>query len=235
MYPPKGTYAPYPKTVDGKINKVVLKEQYMESSNMQWKAFCNEHHYNPKVSNAPVKAWQKEKAKFVMDNHRLTLREKILKHENKWHLQVLDTLDKYPDLCDTAEKIIRSYLVTINNEIARQLKAVASGEVIEEKDKFYKKFKPFDIVALANAIKTITEAKHRSLMLDTWSIKATNERANDEALAKKTEQTKEHEFAIELISKDGENYSMKELGNLLQNCYDAPWTEQKAADEKPPA
>ncbi len=232
MAKPSGEYNSFPKTEKGTINKLALKKEYMDSTDMEWAAFCKAKGYNPKVSHAPVKAWQEEKAKVVMNDHRLVLREKILKHESKWHLEVLRTLEEYPELCNTTERVIKYYLTTINNLIVKQLKAEAEGTVIPEKEKFYRQFKPGDILNLANAVGTVVAAKHKSLMLDAWSIKLSQERSKDEDLANKAQAKDDNKMTFELMTVDGKKYSNEEMAKHLHSFYDAPWASEQAEDEK---
>lgn len=139
---------------------------YMQSEHVEWAAFCSEKGWHPisTRNKYPVTQWVAEKRRVVAEVHAQEIRESVLTHRIAYRKDVLRTLREYPATSDAIHNLIRIKVNKIIKELAKNPEAtrtvVAKGRAFE-----VPLLDSEELVKLALAMKTITESKHRSLLL----------------------------------------------------------------------
>lgn len=219
----RATYAgfqPFPKRADGKIDRELVKKQYMDSQFIEWASFCNSMGYSPTSQQVPHRVWREEKRKKVVDLKNTEIKEKLFDHSTKWHLDILDTIHKYPEQIDNLFTVVRAYTQEVSKAVYEQKQAEKLGIEVPESMKFYRKFKLSDIKALVDATHTITEAKYKALLLNNWSAKLAQDQVTDPEASKIEDNGP---LTFEIKNKDGSTMSDKELTRHLAEYYDKPY------------
>jgi hypothetical protein len=161
-----------------KPHKDVIEQEYMASPYLDWAAFAKSKNWDVHATRVkyPTGVWRAEKEKILGTKRAETLAAVLFQHNHRWHSDVLKTLREYPKMADkVADLLIRkiTYLSNLDEEKFNE----GDVKVVGDKPVFIKPVSSWELMALAQALKATTEAKHKSLLLDQW----TAEKARDAA------------------------------------------------------
>jgi hypothetical protein len=97
--------------------------------------------------------------------------------------------------------------------------------------KVFRNIKPSELLCLATAIKIVIDAKHKSLLINDWSVQIAEKSAQDSM----NEQDKDvidvnPEESWSLVLKGGEKVTNKELQEFIIEYYDPPFKDQEHLD-----
>lgn len=165
---------PYPLISEGKVDTEKAKQMYMASPHVEWAPFCQTVNWPEKGSRAifPVKMWILEKKENIARVASETIMDSMFQEKFEWHKAVLRTMRDYPKMHDTLSFIINTKLNELAVQINEDIKAKdANGNYKDEKYKPKFRARISDLTSLAVALKTVTESRHKSLLLHDWSIK----------------------------------------------------------------
>lgn len=218
LYEDNPLYSPLPKDARGYVDKKILQNLYFNSPHMEWKEFCKEYNFDHTAITGVIstKRLTQKKRQLIAEKKIGDLKEMIENHKVEWHKNVLETMQKYPALADRGHAVISAYWAEVAKEIQKQKKREELGEEVPFKDSFVYKWSPYKITALAQATKNITEAKHRSLLIDNWSVK----QSEDETANKTIGNDGVKPISFEIIGTD--NMTKKQIAEYLAEVYDKP-------------
>ncbi len=210
-------FAPFPLNKDGTINRKLLRELFFNSKHIEWVAFCREFNFDP-AGNKQINTTKliENKKKLIQERKAGELKELIEAHKLDWHKDVLQTLKDYPALADMGQQVLRYYWGEVANAIKYQKEKESRKEELKKGERFYDYWSPSRIAALAIATKTLTEAKHKSLLLDQWHI----QKAQDQLQSADPETAQQQALAFEIIGAD--NMSKEQMYQYLSQYYDRP-------------
>lgn len=168
--PVKQDYIEPPKLYQGgPYDHDHVRHLYMSSEFIDWTRFAESQHWDPLFSRRQFKvaSWQAEKRKAIAEKEAEILAATLFDYKWKWHKDVVKTLHEFPAANDTMLTLIRLK----QNELLKLYK-----EFSEIKDEKLKARHPWNRVSsselnqLATALKQVTESKHKSLLLNNWSV-----------------------------------------------------------------
>lgn len=202
-----------------------IKERYMKSPHIGWQKFCESeglpYHYR---NSYPVSDWVQEKKKAFVEKEGESLSSILFDHRFEWHKDVVKTLKEYPKLGDMiTAQIARKmqYIAKLSDEDFNKGKKQVKDKDGNVTQETVKPVSPMDLHMMALAYKSATEAKHKSLLIATWSVKdAEDDSKPDERQV--DELTKG--FHMKIIGK-GE-VSAQDIENIMSEYLDKPPKEQ---------
>lgn len=200
-------------------DKEEVHRMYLSSQYLEFAEFARSQGWNATASqNYPVRSWVQEKRRILARREGETLAQTIFEHKGAWHTQVLKTLRDYPALVDNMAMI----LIAKQNHYIEMIKR--DKEVRNARDREISKVKAGDLFALTSAIKMCTEAKHKSLMMDDWSVQIAERLASSRAAEEQDQNTIEvnPEEPWALTLKCGETMTKKDLQEAVMQWYDPP-------------
>lgn len=194
-----------------------MKQLYMASSHLEWGTFARSMGWNAETAeqlNSHYDAWEwvTKKKEILAREQAEQIAELVFDHKSRWHRDVLKTLKDYPEANDAVLAIIKRRI----NDIVRVIRedesrgAGANGE--------FKKVQTKELLALASAMKTVTEAKHKSLMIDNWNIQIADKFS--EPIERLESDLTPTSWKIEVIG--GEKLDTKQMQEFMSRYYDKP-------------
>lgn len=195
-----------------------MRLKFMESTHIEWTKFCEsigiEAHRSRQTY--PVATWQDDKKKRIAMAEADKLGAMLFDRRFAWHKDVLTTLNIYPKIAD-------QILVQIQRRLTHYSKMTDEEFNMGKKGKKATKTEPgtpdimrvteLDLRNMAAAFKEITEAKHRSLLLNDWNVKqAQNETERDEEKDVTGSQLK--------ITVEGKDLTLKEIEATMAEYYE---------------
>lgn len=210
----------WPRLPDGRIDQKTLKGLFFESNCTIFAHFARERGFplKPYPSTAFVEKIEAEKRNGLLSEKRDFLKEGLFNYKASWGSEVIKTLREYPKLIDDAKQIVTTYLQEVAKEIIEQKKKEERGEAVDKK--FYQLFKPGDIVSLSMAVERLTNAKHKSLLLDRWTIEGSVESL--ESLASGQIESLAQRFEITIPGHKGQLIDASKIEERLKSFYDQP-------------
>lgn len=204
-----------------------VKQIYMASKNIEWIPFAKSMQWDPVSTRAKyqVTEWIQQKKLALAQEQAENISELIFGHRSRWHHDVLKTLRDYPEVADATLGIIKhranEMIGQINYDIEEKAKAAQ-----ENRDPVYKfkSVKTSELVALSMAIKTVTETKHKSLLINDWSVKVAEQFTDPAQFERNESQMKDTGWTLEVIG--GENLTSQQLEEMLGKYYDKPMNRQ---------
>lgn len=198
-----------------------MKQLYMASSHLEWGPFARSMGWEQDLAEqlkVKYSAWDwiAKKKEILAREQAEQIAELVFDHKSRWHRDVLKTLKDYPEANDAVLAIIKRRI----NDIVRVIRDDENRGLGPNGD--FKKVQTRELLALASAMKTVTESKHKSLMIDNWNIQVADkfsepvEKIEDELLATN--------WRIEVIG--GEKLDSKQMQEFLGRYYDKPKLHQ---------
>ena len=219
----------FPLKPDGEIDVEKVKEIFMASSHVLWSKFAEEHNhkYNEYRHFFPVLTWQDEKRIKIAEKNAEELANMLFDRRFEWHKDVLNTLKWYPKVGDAILQQINRKLQHIQKMSDEEFNY--GSPPVKEKGKVVrpgsKRVSFMDLQLLGNAYKTVTEAKHKSLLLSTWEVR----KAEDETKTEEKEVTENPGgIFFEMIGKGPMN--LKDIQQALDTYLDKPNEEPTDGD-----
>lgn len=193
-----------------------VKALFMESSFVQWTPFAEKMKWDPMISRQryPVSEWVAEKKQIIAQKEAEHISQLIFEHKGRWHREVLKTLRDYPKAIDT--------LFAVTNAKINGMAQDAKDDINFPKPdgtKRLDKYKPSDFMLMATAIKSLSEAKYKSLLLHDWNVRVAEQESNPEALSHAGEQD-DGNWVVEI--KGGEKIKGAEFEAVIAEFYDKP-------------
>jgi hypothetical protein len=139
------------------ISKEEMKQLYMDSPHLAWRAFCQSQGIDV-ASNSdeyPSALWRAEKRQKIIQAERERLKDMVVENMSAWIADVKNTIQKYPQVADAALGLIAHKIKSLNEIAAKNRMHEVDAQTLS---------------TLATAINTITQAKHRALMIDQFNV-----------------------------------------------------------------
>lgn len=200
-----------------------IRQLYMASKHVEWSAFAKDCNWNALDSRhgLPVSEWIEQKRKTIAQVEAEKIAEAVFQHKSRWHTDVLKTLKEYPEANDAMFGILKKRLndiiqmINVDNN-RRQQSAQTGTDFVSSFDKV----KNGDLVALATAMKIVTESKHRALMIDDWSFKVAESYSDPKQFGTQNEKMANLEWKVSIMG--GENLTSAQMQEALGKYYDRP-------------
>lgn len=148
-------------------DKETARRLYFESRHVSWVDFASEQGWDIHGSRLkyPVANWAAEKRQKIAEAHVEDVKASVFEHRITYRKDVLRTLRDYPETNDAIHQLIRRKVADITREVAES--KTGKKVVLDKKGKQVEVdiLDSEELVKLALAMKTITESKHRSLLL----------------------------------------------------------------------
>lgn len=171
-----------PKHPDGKYDKEAIHAMFMASKYLDWTRFAEDQGWDPLLSRRefPVKTWIKEKRDHLAERKMDILSGLFHERKFQWTEDILKMLDDYPATIDLAMMIakgklsqmadlFKDYQDNFRGKEHKMYRTTQAGKRIRQKHMF-ESLPGGEIGALLSGIKSINDAKLKSLMLDKWAI-----------------------------------------------------------------
>lgn len=173
------TDKPIPKRPDGQYDKDEVYRRFMASPHIDWTRFAEDqgwdsHRTRPEF---PVRTWQEEKKRRITEAQGDIILGLLHERKFTWTREILDTLSRYPKVIDTGLTIAEakiSQLGELYNEYVVWKKA-GHHMVKMNNGRTKRVLHPFErvsgleIASVARALREMTDAKLKALMLDKWA------------------------------------------------------------------
>lgn len=169
---------------DGRYDKVAVKALFDASPYIDWTRFCEANGWDAHYIRRefPVAQWQKEKKERIAERESEILMATLFERRFKWHKDVVKTLEDYPPAIDMAMFLLRAKMSDYAESYKEYQEAKKSGNLFYKNTRgqmIRKKFvfedlSPMDMKMISSAVKDVTDAKHRSLLLNSWSVDQAN-------------------------------------------------------------
>lgn len=211
------------ETVLAKPSEEQVKQLFMASAHVEWSPFAKTMKWSPASRDQypDVEKWIHEKKTSLAREQSEQISEQLFGHRSRWHSDVLKTLKDYPEAHDSLLGILKAreneFIQMINEDIMEKQKAVQEGR--EPKLKF-SKVKTSELLGLAVALKTVTEAKHKSLLIGDWSVKVAETFTDPNQFQKEDDKMKDTGWKMQVIG--AENVTTAQMQEALVKWYDKP-------------
>lgn len=218
----------YPRRENGRIDKKAVETEYMASDHLSWADFCRMKNW-PFVQTyqqLPIKEWVETKKKAFAREQGDELGGAVFKHRFQYQKDVLAALKKYPKEHERIMTAITRVHYIWETQIAHDMALEKKlGRPLTKKEMTYKPT-PAEISSMANALSKVTESKYKSLLMNDWSAKMSDEFKPEEAEEKALAENQP--FSITLIG--GKKPSNAQILELWNQYLDKPAPEQPAID-----
>lgn len=213
------------KIVSAKPSADTVKQLYMASTFIEWTPFAASLGWNEATTRRdyPAAEWITEKRNVMARAQAENIAEAVFQHRGRWHSDVIKTLREYPEANDALlgilKKRMNDIIGVINDDEKNRVLYAQQG--LEYRSQF-KDIKSSELHSLASAVKTVTESKHRSLLIDNWSFKQAEDFSDPDQFNEADKEMESQEWKMEIIG--GEKMNNKEVGLLISKWYDQPNT-----------
>lgn len=151
-----------PQASNGRIDLHQLKNNFLGSEHLTWRSYAeslgiigNDYVYS--VNKLPIREWVQEKMGTIETKHREKLLRAVCNIRSDFEIAVINVLKDYPAYQDEMTFLLRSKI----REHADRQRADAS---------YIKSVKGQELAVLQNALSMATQNKHKSLLLDNYSV-----------------------------------------------------------------
>lgn len=216
-----------------KPSSTQMRQLYMASEHIEWSPFCRAMGWDPE-NDRPKKHqdWITEKKAILAREQAENIAEMVFNHRSAWHKDVLKTLKEYPAVNDVMLGILKhrinDIIATINDDQRNAVMAAQRGEVYEPA---FRKIKTAELSQISLAIRTLTESKHKSLMIDDWTVKVAEQFTDPKQFASEGDRQKDMEWKVEVIG--GENLTNAQMQDFLGKWFDKPMHNIEPQAENP--
>lgn len=223
------------ESVLSKPSLEMVKQLYMASGHLEWIPFAQSMKWDPTTTRDqfPVADWIHQKKEQLARTQAEQISELVFDHRSRWHREVLKTLRDYPEAVDAALGIIKhrenELIAMINSDMEEKQRAQIEGREPHLK---FPKVKTSELLALATAVKVATEAKHKSLLINDWSVKVAEQFTDPKQFEREEEKLKDTEWKIEVIG--GENLTTAQMQEFIGRYYDKPRNLHTQEEIAPP-
>lgn len=209
-----------PKTA--KISEEQAKQLFMASPHLEWSPWAKSMGWpQNKVLYDGFRDWSQEKKELIARSQAESISEALFSHQGRWHNDVMRTLKEYPEAADAMMGILKrrvnDIIATINDDDRKKQQHAAAGTLEEFRPKFAQ-IDNTELGRLASAIRITTDTKHRSLMIDRWSIKATEAYTDPKQF--EAPQLEEQGWSVVLYN--DEKMQADDLKTMMQSYYNQP-------------
>lgn len=212
------------KLPDGReidTDKESVKRMFMASAFTEWSPFCASIGWSTETRKKyPVADWVHEKKQAIARDQAERIGDLVFRHRSDWHEEVLKTLKTLPDLADKITQIIKYKTNTFHEQIKHDIQNEADIKRGVIKPKFYAN--SMELQSLANAFDGMVRAKHRSLLIDSWSFKNAEVFSSPEQISG---ETKDAGWTFQLVMDDKstvDKVHSRDLQTFVTKYYDAP-------------
>lgn len=211
--------------VSAKLSEEQAKQLFMASPHLEWTTWSKSmgwRHQKPMYDD--FQAWSKEKKDILAREQAESIGEALFAHHSRWHTDVMKTLREYPEAADAMMGILKrrvnDIIQVINDDDRQKQYHMQAGTM----DDFRPKFNSIDngeLGKLANAIRLTTDTKHRSLMIDRWTIKGTEKFIDPTQF--ESPQIEDQTWRVSLYN--DQQLQANELSDMMARYYDKPVAE----------
>lgn len=201
-----------------KISPEQAKAMFMASPHLEWTTWAKS--MNWKVSQRPYDDfpdWQREKRDILAREQAESISEALFSHRGRWHSDVLKTLKEYPEAADAMMGILKKRINDVIGHINDDAKAAATGG----QGTAFASIKTSELVSLIAGVKIATEAKHKALMIDGWSLKVAESFTDPKQF--EAPKLEDQQWKVQLIG--GKELDEISMQKLMKSYYDVPGGE----------
>lgn len=218
-----------------KISESQAKQLYMASSCVEWTPFAKTQKWNATESRKlyPVKDWIQEKRDILAREQAENIAEMVFSHRSKWHMDVLKTLNEYPDTHDTVHSILRhrinQIVDVIKTDDKNQVEAAVKNQPYASE---FAKISTSELCSIVSGLKTLTDSRHRSLLINDWSVKVAEQFTDPKQFEVEHNRVMGTDWKVEVIG--GGNMTPKMLQEFVAGWYDKPQFLHEPKELEPP-
>lgn len=186
----------------GDLPNETVEKMFMESVHVTWYDFAMAQGWHPGASRNrfPVQKWVLEKRRTLAKAHADEIREAVFDHRTTYRRDVLKTLKEYPATADAIHNLLRLRVNQIHSKLSKDGPGATETVVLRGKVVQVPVLDSEEILKLSMAMKTITESKHRSLLLSDIVAKVADQAPPDSGLDSLEEnQEKQSGMLIEVM------------------------------------
>lgn len=205
-----------------RLSPETMHQLYMASPHVEWTPFAASKEMDPWKSRdgLPWKEWIDEKKDTLNRQMAESIGDAVFRHRGRWHKDVLKTLEVYPEVNDALLNILKLKLndmtATIRDATAEISREKALGKTSKKKATDGIDIK--DLKDLSQAVRYVTDSKHRSLMINDWSFQIAEKHSDPNQFEK--DEDKNSDWVMPMIG--GEGKSAKELQKGMLQWFDRP-------------
>lgn len=199
------------------------KQIYMSSKHISWSDFAESMGWDAHSTQDKFKSgeWVSQKKEELAKKQAEQIGTLLFDHRSRWHKNVLQTLRDYPDAVDRCMAIVMARENEIIEYINHDIKEKKDAEKQNREPNLkFKKVKTGEITSLAMALKTIVETKHKSLLINDWSVKVAEQFTDPQQWDQEDFKMKDTGWTIEVMG--AEKMKTKELKEFVNSYYDQP-------------
>lgn len=212
----------YPRTEDNKVDKDKIKKEFMESRHYSWTAFALDKKW-PVVKtqqDLPTNKWVDDKKKEFATVQGELLTDSMFQQRFNYNKQVIETLKSYPQDHDRIRNILLYSVMQWEKDIKEDIETEAKlpkGHRLQENERKFR-VKPFDLLSMTGAIHKLTESKYKSLLMNDWSMRMSEEFNPKDQKEKALE--KNEGFEVTLIG--GNKLTEQQIKGYIEQYIDKP-------------
>lgn len=205
----------FPRKDNGALDKDLVKQWFMESPFTSWKEFAVSKDWPIATSKAiyPTISWVREKMKLKHLEQMEELSHQIMELKTTIGRDIAKTLKEYPKTIDHLKEVIDWKIAQIKGKIHKEMKSGVTPEDSKVQ------LSVTDVVRLASAMSMITDAKHKSLLLNKFSLDVEIDKA-DTAMANAAPEEDKSATYIKWSIKGAEGMSETDYRDLWNRYMD---------------
>lgn len=210
-------------------DKDAMKESFMSSPHVSWTPFAQSVGLDPVRSRQEFASqlWIQEKKQRIALKMADEIADLAFNQKGNWHRDVLNTVKRYPASLDKMFGILEYKMYRHSQMMGQQIANLRQYE--EDKTKAatlgiqpppppqtpFDDIKQSDLTSLASAMESLTASKMKSLMLDGWTVKV-----SEDYVEPKTEEGKAESTEWKISVMGGESMTAKQMENLFAEYVD---------------
>lgn len=223
------------ESVLAKPSTETVKQLFMASPHLEWIPFADSMNWDAGTTRDlyPVSEWIAQKKDQLARRQSEQIAELLFDHRSRWHRDVLKTLRDYPEAADAMLGIIKhrenELIGMINHDMEEKSAAKVEGRAPNLK---FSKVKTSELLSLSAALKVAVETKHKSLLINDWSVRVAEQFTDPKQFEREEHKMKDTGWKLEVIG--GENLTVPQMQQLLGQYYDNPTQTHTVKDVAPP-
>ena len=213
------------------VSAETAKQLFMASPHLEWTTWAKSMNWGRLRRPAmydDFPEWQKEKREILAREQAESISEALFSHQGRWHADVLKTMKEYPEAPDALllimKKRISDIVSTINEDERVKARAQHTGEEFVSK---FSEIKTSELTSLALGIKVVTEAKHKALMIDSWSLRVAETFTDPSRY--EAPKAEDQQWRVKLTN--GRELDDASMQKLMTSYYDVPGEERRIERE----
>ncbi len=209
-----------------------VRQAYEESPHISWADFAASCGWNVQSSRVkyPTAKWVAEKRARLSREHAECLQDALTRARPQIHQDTLRTLRDYPEAHDAMLDLIKSLGECLRAETEEHARGVRASQMASMKVPALRRGLVKDLLDLTIALRTLTESKHRSLMLTEATWKAVVEDTERVASAEPGQAAQEGD-GMTFRMMGWESITPDRLDKFFSQYFDKPQVKAEPSEE----